>query len=138
MSYLPENDTPTLYNNVLWVADDGSYGTGRVLAVDTSKWTPAQWDKFNELTEGSDPDIEQVLAIAEMSDTTSDKRITMFLRKSELGDIIADLPCGIAPATVGQSGGRRLAGIRTVPATGLAATTASALAHRPKSVRVAG
>lgn len=90
MSYLPENDTPTLYNNVLWVADDGSYGTGRVLAVDTSKWTSAQWDKFNELTEGFDPSIEQVLAIAEMSDTTSDKLITMFLRKSEMGDVIAD------------------------------------------------
>ena len=53
-----------------------------------------------------------------------------------LGNVIAGLPCGIAPATVGQSGGRRLAGIRTVPATGLAATAASALAHRPKPVRL--
>jgi hypothetical protein len=90
MSYLPENDTPTLYNNVLWVANDGSYGTGRVLVVDYQDWTDAQWDKFNELDDFGDPSIEQVLAIAEMSVSTSDSNITMLLRKNQIGDVLAD------------------------------------------------
>lgn len=79
-----------IHENILWVADDGSYGSSRILIVDTLKWTPAQWDKFNELTEGFEPSIEQVVAIDKASDSASERNITMLLRKTEVGDIIAD------------------------------------------------
>ena len=32
----------------MWVADDGSYGTGNFAVIDTSKWTESDWDEFEE------------------------------------------------------------------------------------------
>jgi hypothetical protein len=32
----------------LWVTDCGSYGTGDFDVIDTSEWTDADWDEFEE------------------------------------------------------------------------------------------
>ena len=35
----------------LWVADDGSYGTGRVVTVDATNWNEADWQEFEEASD---------------------------------------------------------------------------------------
>jgi hypothetical protein len=41
----------TIGKSVLWVADDGSYGYGKLLMFDTESWTD---EDFNRLDEASD------------------------------------------------------------------------------------
>jgi hypothetical protein len=83
------------HENLLWVADDGSYGTGRILLVDTLKWTPSQWAVFTEITDSSYPTIDEVLAIdsndyvGKVSETQSDSTVVMLLSKNPVGDIVA-------------------------------------------------
>jgi len=38
----------------MWATDDGSYGSGRVVIVDTSKWTKRQWSWFEKLSDAGD------------------------------------------------------------------------------------
>jgi hypothetical protein len=40
--------------NLLWATDDGSYGSGKVVLVDTSKWSKKQWQLFNDLADSGD------------------------------------------------------------------------------------
>ena len=32
----------------MWVADDGSYGTGEIVLVEVDHWTAEQWADFEE------------------------------------------------------------------------------------------
>lgn len=95
MSYLPENDTPTVYNNALWVADDGSWGTSRILIVDTSKWSEKQWSVFNNVVDNGDPSIDDVIAIDNNDITTTSvgasvRKCHVLLRKNKANDWVAD------------------------------------------------
>ena len=40
--------------DAMWASDDGSYGSGRVVVVDTSKWTKRQWAWFEKLADNGD------------------------------------------------------------------------------------
>jgi len=35
----------------LWVADDGSFGTGDVEVIDSTDWTEDDWDAFEEASD---------------------------------------------------------------------------------------
>lgn len=40
--------------DAMWATDDGSYGSGRVVLVDTSKWSKKQWKWFQEVADGGE------------------------------------------------------------------------------------
>lgn len=37
--------------STMWVADDGSYGTGMIVTVDTTNWTDSDWQQFEEVSD---------------------------------------------------------------------------------------
>lgn len=43
--------------NLMWVADDGSYGTGNFAVVDTKDWTDSDWEEFEEAADWKKIDI---------------------------------------------------------------------------------
>ena len=49
----------------LWVAEDGSYGSGEVLIVNTDGWTDEQWASWENATNSDEPSIEDAIAIAD-------------------------------------------------------------------------
>jgi hypothetical protein len=50
-------------HDTLWATDDGSYGSGRVVLVDTSVWTKKQWKWFNALADLGDVYAEDLAQI---------------------------------------------------------------------------
>jgi len=42
---------------ILWVADDGSYGSGNMVVVDTRYWTDENWADFEEASDGERMDL---------------------------------------------------------------------------------
>jgi hypothetical protein len=38
----------------LWATDDGSFGEGSIVVVDTSKWTKKQWAWYERLSDAGD------------------------------------------------------------------------------------
>jgi len=44
----------------LWVADDGSYGTGQIMRFDTSGWSDGDWEDL----ESASDDFRLMMAIA--------------------------------------------------------------------------
>jgi hypothetical protein len=65
MAYLPEDDAPALYTDVLWVAQDGSYGTGRVLVMKRDQLTNDQLNLLDELNDNDK--IEYALDVVRMA-----------------------------------------------------------------------
>jgi hypothetical protein len=51
--------------DTLWVADDGSWGSGELLIAKVSRWTDAQVTALEELTHNDDPTIDEVINILE-------------------------------------------------------------------------
>lgn len=49
--------------NAMWATDDGSFGSGRVVLVDTSKWTDQQWEWFETLQDAGDVYAEDLAQI---------------------------------------------------------------------------
>jgi len=41
-----------MLNDVLWVTEDGSYGTGIVFRANTEQWSDEDWQKFEEASDG--------------------------------------------------------------------------------------
>jgi len=37
--------------STMWVADDGSYGTGRIVTVDTANWSETDWEELEEVSD---------------------------------------------------------------------------------------
>lgn len=40
--------------DAMWASDDGSFGSGQVVVVDTSKWSKRQWKWFETLENAGD------------------------------------------------------------------------------------
>lgn len=51
------------WTNAMWATDDGSYGSGRVVLVDTSKWSEEQWAWFYALADSGDVYAEDLAQI---------------------------------------------------------------------------
>ena len=47
----------------LWVSSDGTYGTNKIVLVDTCGWTDADWEKLEDA--GDNERIDVAVAIAE-------------------------------------------------------------------------
>lgn len=47
--------------NDLWIADDGSYGHGQVLLVNTENWTSADIERFDDADEDDKWDVAQAI-----------------------------------------------------------------------------
>lgn len=39
-------------NDVLWVTEDGSYGTGLVFRTNVEEWSERDWARFEEASDG--------------------------------------------------------------------------------------
>lgn len=50
--------------NVMWVTDDGSYGTGEVLIIDTSKWTDAELEQVSDASDNERIEIAYEIALS--------------------------------------------------------------------------
>jgi hypothetical protein len=50
--------------NVMWVTDDGSYGSGEVLIIDTSKWTDAELEQVSDAGENERIEIAYQIALS--------------------------------------------------------------------------
>lgn len=37
----------------LWITDDGSYGTGKSMIIDTTNWTEQDWLEFESASDNS-------------------------------------------------------------------------------------
>jgi hypothetical protein len=49
----------------LWVADDGSWGSGDILIADVGTWTDEQVNAFDDIANNTDPSIVEVINILE-------------------------------------------------------------------------
>lgn len=49
----------------LWVADDGSWGSGDILIADVSTWTDEQVNAFDDTANNTDPSIVEVINLLE-------------------------------------------------------------------------
>jgi hypothetical protein len=49
--------------DAMWATDDGSFGSGRVVLVDTSKWSKKQWGWFEILENAGDVYAEDLAQI---------------------------------------------------------------------------
>lgn len=49
----------------LWVADDGSWGSGDILIADVETWTDEQVTAFDDISNNTDPSIAEVINILE-------------------------------------------------------------------------
>ena len=49
--------------NTLWASDDGSFGNGEIVTVDTAKWTKKQWSWFERLEDGGEVYAEDLISI---------------------------------------------------------------------------
>ena len=43
--------------SVLWIADDQSYGYGKLLMFDTASWTDEDFKRFDEATDSEKADV---------------------------------------------------------------------------------
>jgi hypothetical protein len=50
-------------DDLLWVSDDGSWGHGGIVLVDTSKWSKQQHKWLESITDSDDPTIGDIQAI---------------------------------------------------------------------------
>jgi hypothetical protein len=73
-SYRREGDgvKETTGKSVLWVADDGSYGYGKLLMFDTASWTD---EDFNRLDEASDSERVDVAVDIEYQKETGNANL---------------------------------------------------------------
>lgn len=49
----------------LWATDDGSYGSGTIVVVDSSKWSAEQWSWYEKLTDSGEVYFDQLKQIDE-------------------------------------------------------------------------
>ena len=45
------------FKKVLWIADDESYGHGKLLVFDTESWTDEDFKRFDEATDREKADV---------------------------------------------------------------------------------
>jgi hypothetical protein len=53
--------------NVMWVTDDGSYGTGEVLIIDTTNWTDAELEQVSDASDNERIEIAYQIALSKES-----------------------------------------------------------------------
>lgn len=46
----------------LWVSDEGTYGSNRIILVDTTGWTDDDWEKLEEARDWQRMDVAEELA----------------------------------------------------------------------------
>jgi hypothetical protein len=47
----------------LWATDDGSYGSGTIVVVDTTDWTEAQWERYEEISNNGEVFYDDLIKI---------------------------------------------------------------------------
>lgn len=52
----------------LWVTEDGTHGVSNLLLVDTSKWTEADWEEFEDASDWTRQDTALAIADRKGSD----------------------------------------------------------------------
>ena len=50
--------------NVMWVTDDGSYGSGEVLIIDTTNWTDAEHEQLEDASDSERLEIAYEIALS--------------------------------------------------------------------------
>lgn len=50
--------------NVMWVTNDGSYGSGEVLIIDTTKWTEDELEQVSDASDNNRAEVAYEIALS--------------------------------------------------------------------------